>query len=213
MRADEGMSQTANSIIEGTYQIEYEISVEMKAFFEAIKMTGAERDQPPVLGSVNTAQFQHMLKIADESTSSDPKGLNYTLWEAMAKSNHISSFLCILVSLPFIYGFVNPHWSNLTDVILEKKPGVRQIHVLRIIGLVSPEFNTMLRYLIGHLAQQNFANTNLCDEKHGFRPRRQAIDAAMLKLLTFESARYMKATMASAQYNNKAGFDRMHRAD
>ena len=47
---------------------EYEISVEMKAFFEAIKMTGAERDQPPVLGSVNTDQFQHMFKIANEST-------------------------------------------------------------------------------------------------------------------------------------------------
>ena len=34
----------------------------------------------------------------------------------------------------------------------------------------------------------------------------------MLKHLLFESARHMKATMSPAQYNNKAGFDRMHRA-
>jgi hypothetical protein len=69
----------------------------------------------------------------------------------MAKSDHLSSFLCTLVSLPFIYGFANTRWMNMIDVI---KPRVHNIHMLRIIGLVCPEFNTALSYFIGHLGKK-----------------------------------------------------------
>ena len=36
------------------------------------------------------------------------------------------------------------------DVMLEKKPGVKNIHMLRIIGLVCPKFNTALSYFVLH---------------------------------------------------------------
>ena len=41
----------------------------------------------------------------------------------MEKSNHLSSFLSILISLPFIYGFANTRWMNMIDVMLEKNQG------------------------------------------------------------------------------------------
>ncbi len=85
-----------------------------------------------------------------EGVSSDPHGINYMVWKAMAKSNHLSSFLCSLVSLPFIYGLANTRWMNMIDVMLKKKPGVKNIHMLRIIGLVCPEFNTALSYFVLH---------------------------------------------------------------
>ena len=50
-------------------------------------------------------------------------------------------FLGVLLSLPFTYGFVNTHWTHMTDFMIEKKPGVWQIHTLRIIGKVAAEFN------------------------------------------------------------------------
>jgi hypothetical protein len=66
------------------------------------------------------------------------------------------------------------------DVMLEKKPGVRNIHMLRIIGLVCPEFSTALSYFIGHLRQKNFEVTQPTEEQHGSSHNRQSIKAAML---------------------------------
>ena len=110
-----------------------------------------------------------MFKRKKEGVSSDPHGINCTVWKAMAKSDHLSSFLCSLVSLPFIHGFANTRWMNMIDVMLEKKPGVRNIHMLRIIDLVCPEFNTALSYFIGHLGQRNFEQTGPTEEQHESR--------------------------------------------
>ncbi|KAL7524344.1 hypothetical protein ACHAXR_000536 [Thalassiosira sp. AJA248-18] len=51
-----------------------------------------------------------------------------------------------MISLPFIYGFANTRWLQETDVMLEKKKGVRKIHILRIIGLLEADFNTALKF-------------------------------------------------------------------
>jgi hypothetical protein len=93
--------------------------------------------------------------------------------------------------------------------MLEQKPGVRHIHMLRIIGLVCPEFNTALSYFIGHRGQQNFENISPSDEQHGSHQRRQAIDAAMLKLLTMETAHRSRRTIAMTRYDEKNCFDRI----
>jgi len=111
-----------------------------------------------------------MFKIATEKTSSEASGLNCFIWKALSMSNYMSSFLCILGSLSYMYGFVNVHWTNMTDVMLKKKKGARKIHVLCIIGLVCPEFNATLKYLIGHLAQKNFEKSGPCDKQHVYRP-------------------------------------------
>jgi hypothetical protein len=97
----------------------------------------------------------------------------------------------------------------MTDFMLEKKPGARQIHLLRIIGKVPAEFNTCLKLIIGKQARDNFENTNTCDEQHGFRPNRSSQDAMMLKLLTFECARMQKYVIGSLQHDMAAHFDRI----
>ena len=90
---------------------------------KSVKQTEEEQSLPPVIGSLSTTEFQGMFRKKHEATSSDPHGMNYSTWKAMAKSNHLSSFLGILISLPFIYGFANTRWMNMIDVMLEKKPG------------------------------------------------------------------------------------------
>ncbi len=120
--------------------------------------------------------------------------------------------MSVLMSLPlpFVYGFPNEHWTHMTDFMLEKKPGMRQIHTLRIIGKVAAEFNTCLKFLIGKKARDNFERSETCDEQHGFRPNRSAPDAMMIKLLTFECARMQKSTIGSLQHDMTAHFDRMY---
>jgi hypothetical protein len=150
-----------------------------------------------------------MLCKKKEGVLSDPHGMNYSVWKAMAKSNHLFSFLCTLVSLPFIHGFANTRSMNMINVMLEKKPGVQNIHMLRIIGLVSLNFNTALSYFIGHLSQQNFKKAHPTEEQHRSPQHRQAIDASMLKLLSIETAWVGMRTIAMMQYDEKNCFDRI----
>ena len=60
------------------------------------------------------------------------------------------------------------HWTHMTDFMLEKKPGVRHIHTLRIIGKVVAKFNTCLKFFIGKQARDNFEQSDPCDDQHGF---------------------------------------------
>ena len=208
LRTDHGFNPTAAKVLTGTYT-DYDVPTDIATFFSMITRTPTERDLPPVLGTITSADFQSMFRNAKERTSSDPRTLNYTIWKCLSRSDRVSSFACILLSLPFTYGFVNTHWTHMTDFMLEKKPGVRQIHTLRIIGKVAAEFNTCLKFLIGKQARNNFERANPCDDQHGFRPHRSSADAAMIKLLTFECARMQKATVGSFQNDMTGHFDRM----
>ena len=54
--------------------------------------------------------FQKSFKIANEKTSSLPAGMHYTIWKVMAASDYHAEFLCIMISLPIVYGFAKSRW-------------------------------------------------------------------------------------------------------
>ena len=208
LREGYGFNPLSASILAGEATT-YDLTPEMTAFFSTLKRTPSERILPPVLGVITSEELQAMFTKTRERTSSDSRTLNYSIWKCLSRCDRIARFLSVLFSLPFTYGFANLHWSHMTDYMLEKKPGVRQIHTLRIIGKVAAEFNTCLKFFIGKQARDNFERTVPCDDQHGFRPHRSSIDAAMLKLLTFECARMQKATVGTFQNDMTGHFDRM----
>jgi hypothetical protein len=63
--------------------------------------------------------------------------------------------MSVLLSLPFVYGFVNTRWVNMTNFKLRKKPGSNEIHMIQIIGNISAAFNTMMKHY-NKLAAQNY---------------------------------------------------------
>lgn len=209
VRENHGLNPVSQKILDGVPITEFEITDDMRAFFAALKRTETDKSLTPVLGTITSTDFQEMFKRAKEKTSSDSRTPNYTIWKCLAKSDKIAGFASVLLSLPFVYGFPNAHWTHMTDFMLEKKPGMRQIHMLRIIGKLAAEFNTCLKLIIGRRARDNFEKSEACDEQHGFRPHRSAQDAMMLKLLTYESARMQKCTIGSLQHDMTAHFDRM----
>ena len=210
LRENHGFNDLSTRILAGEEITEYELTPELEAFFRALGRTATDRSLTTVGGSITSVDFQEMFRHAKERTSSDHRTLNYTIWKCIAKSDKIAGFVSVLLSLPFTYGFPNEHWTHMTDFMLEKKPGVRHIHTLRIIGKVAAEFNTCLKFLIGKKARDNFERSETCGEQHGFRPHRSAPDAMMIKLLTFESARMQKCTIGSLQHDMTAHFDRMY---
>ncbi|KAL7517439.1 hypothetical protein ACHAWF_000125, partial [Thalassiosira exigua] len=92
-------------------------------------------------------EYQKAFGKATEKTSSNSTwGYNYSIWKAMAANDYLAEFQCIMISLPFMYGFANVRWLKEIDFMLEKKKGIRMIHILRIIGLLEADFNTALKY-------------------------------------------------------------------
>ena len=208
LRQHHGYNNMSTAALAGE-TIQYDLSPELTAFFRSLQRRPSEVSLTPVAGIITSADVQHMFCTSRERTSSDPRTPNYSIWKCLVRSDRIAGFLGVLLSLPFTYGFVNKHWTHMTDFMIEKKPGVRQIHTLRIIGKVAAEFNTCLKFLIGKQARDNFEQSLPCDDQHGFRPHRSSVDAAMIKLLTFEAARMQKATMGSFQNDMTGHFDRM----
>ena len=210
MRKDFGVNAVSTSILDGGPDVsEYEISPLVSEWLNHLKQSDKEKKCPPVVGTISSEEFQEVFKKTKERTSSDPRTLNYTIWKCMAKSDYVSGIASVLLSLPFMYGFVNRHWLKMADVMLEKKPGNRKIHLLRIIGKLPAEFNTALKIF----ARKTMWNFESCDPhtgQWGSRPNRSAVDAAMIKALTFESARLYHDTMTSTQYDATAHFDRIH---
>jgi hypothetical protein len=96
--------------------------------------------------------------------------------------------------------------------MLEKKKGVRRIHMLRIIALLEADFNTALKILFAKRLMDNAENVGLSEEQWGSRRNRMALDPAMKNLMTFEYGRYMRATIAMFAADLTACFDRVYPA-
>ena len=124
VRKSYGLNPLTDKILEGSLSTTYDLTPEMAAFFDALKSTPATNALQPILGAITSKQFQAMFRRSKEKTSSDTRTLNYSLWKCIASSDRISGLASILLSLPFMYGFVNTHWTHMTDFMLEKKPGV-----------------------------------------------------------------------------------------
>ena len=85
--------------------MEHDVSEEMAAWIQAVKQTDKEKVTPKVVGMMTKEQFQYAFKIANEKTSSSPSDMHYTMWKAVAASDFCAEFLCIMIILPFVYGF------------------------------------------------------------------------------------------------------------
>ena len=177
-----------------------------------MKQTDKEKVTPKVVGMMTKEQFQYTFKIANEKTSSSSSDMHYTMWKAVAASNFYVEFLCIMIILPFVYGFANDRWLREIDVMLEKKKGVRKIHLLRIIGLLEADFNTALIFFFTNQMMIIAEENGLSDEQHNLRKNRTNTNVVMIKLLTFECTQAKKSTIGEVSYDYKAYFDRVERS-
>lgn len=91
------------------------------AWVRAVQQTEQEKKLPPITGKITKEQFQGVLKAVSDNTSSSPSGLHYTIWKCLAAEDDFASWMCLMMSMPFEFGFVNNRWTNAIDVMLEKK--------------------------------------------------------------------------------------------
>ena len=104
--SDYGLSELNDNILAGKTIENLETTEEMLDWFWAIQRPEEAKNNPPVTGVITKEDFQDMFKNAKEKTSSGGQ-VHYTLWKALAEQDDFAEFLCVMMSLPFMYGFVH----------------------------------------------------------------------------------------------------------
>ena len=207
---EHGTSNLVDSILEGTINLDkYEFPAHIKDWISLIKREEADNKLSPIPSFIEPNEFTRAFKITDEMTSSSPFGTHYTMWKAIAEKEDFCEYLAIMMSLPFQYGFTNKRWENAIEVMLEKKPNMRKIHLMRIIALVEADFNTALKIMYARKLMWNAEQSGISTDQWGGRPNRSAPDCATRKLVYWEYGRYMKIPLASFFGDLASCFDRM----
>jgi hypothetical protein len=206
---DYGCGPNSDRVLEGEVTSDLEqFPTVVRTWFQTLKRTEKEKQCHPIDGWITAKEFREAFWKVKENTSSSPSGIHYTFWKCIADDDEISEIMAIMMSLPFVYGFVNERWTYSIDVMLEKVKGLRQIHRLRIIGLVEADFNTALKIFFAKKLIANTESTDLTEEQWA-RPNRTAMDPALRKLLSFEYSRVMYVTLVFFANDTTACFDRM----
>ena len=177
-----------------------------------LKMTPAERRLDPIDTDISPEAFQEVFKKASEKKSSSYAGMHYTLWKAVAEKPDFCKYMCIMMSLPFKYGFSPRRWEHAIDCMIEKTKGVKRIHLMRIIGLVEAELNCALKIFYSQRLMSNTEKAGLSSNQWGGRANRNATTCATRKLLICEHSRTTKRSIGMGEADQRDCFDRQTRA-
>jgi hypothetical protein len=184
--ADYGTSAVADAILNGDYDSSsLQMGPEMEYFIKSLKMTQKERELH-VPEMMPKKAFQELFQRQNEDTTTSPSGLHYTLWKAIAEIDEFADLHAKWVSIPFRYGFIIARWLKEIDCMLEKKAGVRKIHILRIIGLIEGDVVGYLKWCFNIHVMPNAERTGMTSNQWGGRKGRSAIVCALRKLVTWE---------------------------
>ena len=94
--------------------------------------------------------------------------------------------------------------------MLQKTPGLNHIEKLRVIRIIEADFNLMIGILWGkRLLEHSKTWKKLGNLQWGSRKGKSYIDAALLKELTYEVARYTRTDLATFDNDAKSCYDRI----
>jgi hypothetical protein len=205
--AEHGTSDVARAILDGTFDpTTLDMDEGIVTFLRGLQQREKEKSLT-MPQQMTTEEFQESMKFTHEDTSSSASGLHYTLWKTIAEDKESSATHAIMISLPFMYGFVCNRWKKIIDCMLEKKAGVRKIHIMRIICLFEADFNTLLKFYFVKHVMPNAEKSGLSPDQWGGRNNRSAPACALRKLLAWEYARFTKTVLTSFLADLQSNFD------
>ena len=209
-RDEHGTSTLVKDLLDGKLDIDrFEYSDEVKEVLRVFQRTPQEKQISIERRLMTGEEFQASFKAANEKTSSSPSGLHYGIWKAAAEVTDLAEMHAQMTSLPFLYGFTCERWKKFIDCILEKSPGVVEIHTVRIIVLVEGQWNTALKHYYPRLLMSEAEATGIHGDQWGGRYGRTAPDLQLRKMMFWEYGRFARLTLGGNYGDLMSCYDRI----
>jgi hypothetical protein len=148
-------------------------------------------------------------KRVNERTSAGPSGITIPHLKAHTTSSYLTKIDNILANFPYTWGFSPTRWKKGLDVMLKKKPGVRQINTLRAILLYKADFNHNNKRLGRDMLWRAESANVVAIEQYGSRKNLSAVDQSLNKVLTFDLWRQFRQNGALCSNDAKSCYDRI----
>ena len=204
-----GTAHASAQVLDGTYIPPPATDKYLSEFLSCLKVPDSILSLPPFDYSVCPADNAAAWKRQRERTASEPSCLSFAHHKAFALDPQLNKFDTLLRSVPLIVGFSPSAWQVITDVEIFKKPGEYRVDKMRLIQLMSPEFqinNKMIgRRILAYAERANAVAT----DQHGSRKHHKAINTCLNKKLICDVLRQKRRSGAVAMNDAKGCYDRI----
>lgn len=141
--------------------------------------------------------------------SSGPSGITIPHMKAHGSVPYLAEVDALMAHLPYLHGFSPERWQKGRDIMLEKKPGIRQINTLRAILLYEADFNQNNKRLGREMLHRAEKHNAVAPEQYGSRKNMSAVDQSLNKALTFDLWRQQRQRGALCSNDAKSCYDRI----
>jgi hypothetical protein len=200
-----GVSEASRAILAGQYTPHNDVdewATKLIPFLQQVIPTRLPRN-------LSRQEYIAGWKKVKERTSSGPSGVTIPHMKAHGQSEFLSEIDTILANLPYRHGFSPARWRKGLDVMIEKKPGARQLDSLRAILLYEADFNQNNKRLGREILSRAETSNAVAVEQYGSRKHMSASDQSLNKVLTFDIWRQARQRGALCCNDAKACYDRI----
>jgi len=169
-----------------------------------------QADLTRISEDISTDDVYYGFRKWRETTSTSPSGRHLGHYKSWIQDDELLEMLTNMLRIVAKFGFAPKRWCQSLNVMLEKEAGNPMITKLRTIHLYEADFNWMLKqFWAKRMLQYGEDQEVLGEEQHGSRRSRMAIDAVMLKLVSYDLSRALKKDMVSMDNDAKSCYDRI----
>jgi len=203
----DGLTTTSEDILDGTFDHSSDNTVLTRLIYHL------QRTCPQLVidfsdDTANLKRFRLAIAITPEKASSSPSGIHYGIYKTVMTDDYLATVMAQLASIPFKHGFVLHRWTNVTQVMIKKKPEP-YIDQLRIIELFEGDYvclvKGIMRTLMHHLWDNDVKGHGTFATQTGGSTHL----AIASRVWAYDVARIKRCPIATLDNDSSGCYDRM----
>ena len=164
----------------------------------------------PIQDTITIEQFRDLFKRTDERTATSPAGVHIGHYIVATESVILSTILTKCLNIPIEGHFSPEKWKTSIHTMIPKDPDNIYIDRLRIIQLLEPDYNGLMKMKINKELMYHPETENILgNDMHGGRQHRTAHDAMITQQLLINIAAQQQRSVTILNLDASKCYDRI----